>query len=728
MPMDPQTFARIKPLLDSPRSQGERIWAYCPTHPDGTKGRRGGQGLAGRSLSLSIKYGLICHAGCSERPDWFKDVLTLMGYYDENRRDTKPSNSREPVPATSKPPQQKRGRRPEHAELVAVYDYTDPETGRVLAHKGRWQWAVLESEKGYDKDFGWWLPGNRPESGLQGGKVDELPLWGAELVLAAPKEQIVWFVEGEETCKALRARNELVVCSSQGASGRNFGDALDILEDRTVRIWPDKDERGFEFASHLALLLQPLAKNVEIVIPPAWLPAKGDAVDFFTGQGKLDELQLKTVTGLTVVPVADDHIQVQVLTESGAFANFEFEEMAYTSGRSLDASLTVQIRGKGMERTPYKQRVNLRSGTARRDLETALNKQFRAAGVNWTLIISKAWDAAESTFRARRQPVQVTEVDDEEAEMFLIPDILTEGEPTIIFGDGSAGKSYLAARMGAAVAWGWDFAGREAVQRNVLYVDWETTERTWKRRMRRIYEGMGLDRDATTAIPMYYWNSVGLPLVESVDQIKSMVRKLEIGLVIIDSGGFACGGPPEESKPSIDFWNSLGRIPATKLILAHVSKAAMEAATPPDRPFGSQYWHNGARRTWYVARSSEVNADDIEIGMYCKKVNDGPLPRGIGFNVHFEGKRGPVSFEAKPIEDTTFADAHRSPKERVMDYLSGALFTKTKTSDIAEAVGMKTADIYALMKRHPQTFVAVGNAGGGGQAWGLLARDYGAAG
>lgn len=709
-------YQRLKPLLvmpEPPRGDG-RIWSYCPAHGDGAKhGRKGGRG-GGRSLSLHPKFGLECFAGCE-----FTAILEALGANDpKNRRDERPAAR--PQQQQQKP--RSSGGMPPEATLVKVYDYVDPFTGRVLAHKGRFEWRTM-TEKGYDKAFSWWLPGEPPKSGLKGGSVADLPLWGADLVVKADADRVVWICEGEKAVEALRARHELAVCLSQGASAREFGDSLDILENRRVRLWPDLDSKGMGqgLMDRLALVLQPIAQSVEMVVPPAWLGEHGDAHEFFSMNGKLDELPLRAVTGLTTVTHDDDHFTVQVLTEAGHWVAFEFEELAFGSGRTLDASLTVSLKGKGLERTPYKQRMNLRSGSSRSSLETALNKHFKKdAGVNWTLAMSKAWDAAETAFRRASQPIGLSE-DDDVSETFLIPDLLPEEGATILFGDGSAGKSYLAAGIAAAVSVGFDFADRPAVQRNVLYLDWETTARTWKRRMHRVLEGMGFDASLASGLPVHYWRPAGRPLVEVVAEVRAMVADLGIGLVIIDSGGFACDGPPEESQPAINFWNALGRIDATKLVLCHVSKEALKGPNPPDRPFGSQYWHNGARRTWYVARSSEPEADQVELGLYCKKVNDGPMPRGIGLDMVFDGRSGPVDFRTKPIENTMTAVAHQTDRERALDYLRQ--HGRATTGAIGEALGLTPRNAYQVLNRFPDSFVRLKGADmHPGQEWGIRER------
>ena len=75
-------YDELRMLLDSPSADpvrekpvrtGQRIWAFCPCHSDGSK-------YGKRSLSLDLRYGLECFAGCEFR-DLVRTIRERAGVY-----------------------------------------------------------------------------------------------------------------------------------------------------------------------------------------------------------------------------------------------------------------------------------------------------------------------------------------------------------------------------------------------------------------------------------------------------------------------------------------------------------------------------------------------------------------------------------------------------------------------------------------------------------------------
>ncbi len=75
------------------------------------------------------------------------------------------------------------------------------------------------------------------------------------------------------------------------------------------------------------------------------------------------------------------------------------------------------------------------------------------------------------------------------------------------------------------------------------------------------------------------------------------------------------------------------------LHVAHISKADGS----DQKPFGSAFWHNGARATWYVKRA-EGDSDEarVTIALYNRKANLGPLRPAIGYEITFSQDEGDV--------------------------------------------------------------------------------------
>jgi hypothetical protein len=88
-----------------------------------------------------------------------------------------------------------------------------------------------------------------------------------------------------------------------------------------------------------------------------------------------------------------------------------------------------------------------------------------------------------------------------------------------------------------------------------------------------------------------------------------------VGFMIIDSAGLACGGEPEKAEGAIRFFNALNSLGLSSLTTAHVTKEE----TKELYPFGSIFWHNGARMTWNVQGDRDL--DVLHLGFFCRKAN-----------------------------------------------------------------------------------------------------------
>src|SRR5439155_20599171 len=82
------------------------------------------------------------------------------------------------------------------------------------------------------------------KQGLQGLRVTDLPLYGAEHIAEAPADAEVVVTEGEKARDALRARAILAVGSVTGAGGTPFAKTLQLLRGHPVVLWPDNDPDG----------------------------------------------------------------------------------------------------------------------------------------------------------------------------------------------------------------------------------------------------------------------------------------------------------------------------------------------------------------------------------------------------------------------------------------------------------------------------------------------------
>lgn len=189
--------------------------------------------------------------------------------------------------------------------------------------------------------------------------------------------------------------------------------------------------------------------------------------------------------------------------------------------------------------------------------------------------------------------------------------------PVIFFGDGGTAKSYI----------GLYIAGLLAERgRRVALFDWELAGEDHRDRLERLFGGDGM--------PEILYGRCTRPLVHEAVRLRRAIRKHKIDYAIFDSISFACNGPPEAAEVANGYFQalrSMGKIGS--LHIAHVAKA-LEGADK--RPFGSTFWHNGARATWNVKIAESMpGLNTTTIALHNRKANLGPLRPSLAFRFTF---------------------------------------------------------------------------------------------
>ncbi len=124
----------------------------------------------------------------------------------------------------------------------------------------------------------WRQPGGK--WGLNGTRLEELPLYGIERLADWPEEYPVVLVEGEKAADALNGTDHILALGTvTGASSAPGVGALEALRGREVVLWPDADDPGRAHMEKTAEGLQGVAELVRLYAWPE-APEKGaDAAD-----------------------------------------------------------------------------------------------------------------------------------------------------------------------------------------------------------------------------------------------------------------------------------------------------------------------------------------------------------------------------------------------------------------------------------------------------------------
>jgi hypothetical protein len=681
------------------KRSGKWMMTLCPSHPDGEKS--GGK-PAGYSLGLSDKGVLKCFAGCD-----FKDVLKAL-----KESGPPPPPKREPSRSGNTPRRPSGGVGPNET-VTRVYDYVT-EKGRLVAQKAR-----IETNDGTSKRFTWRMPGVEgwPSTdnggGLIGIGVHETPLLHSEKIPDVDMGDWIVFTEGEKAAEACWSHQIPAVCASGGASQTNFGDSMAILAGRKVAIWPDNDNAGQKYAITIQRALQQVgvASTYMIRVP---VPHKGDAYDYFDMGGDPAMIFTTTWSEPLVEFIGDESIRVTVYTENGPIA-FSFMDLAETARGELNCELMVEPLLDGIDVEPYETRINLLSSSAREGLERQCKKQFEEIGTKqWTMAISQGYSRCRRAWRSVEPAKLVGTIQPRDKnQLWVLGDYLLRGHPTIMFGDGGSGKTWLTYAMALALATGSPLWGMRSVQQGpVVVLDYETEEDMCRDRMDRLFRGMNLPGEFSQ-LPIHYWPGKGKSLLSWQEPLRKFIEREGAVALLVDSGAPACGGPPENSEQANAYFNGLQNLGVTSLTICHIS-----GESDGTRPFGSRFWHNRARRTFHITGNTRNGGAEIGLQITPRKANDGKFPPRRGNVVYFEDD-GAVRITAAE---------RRQPRDQKGDeeWLMESIVRMLTEADrpvlvyeVADKLMVEPAAVTTFLTSHEDSFKAVYDRAGK-KAWTLV--------
>lgn len=143
------------------------------------------------------------------------------------------------------------------------------------------------------------------------------PLYRLPELLAADPQEIIWVAEGEGCADALTKAG--LVATTSGSATSADGADWSPLKGRTVRIWPDNNEPGHQYAESVAGRLRSLGCKVEVIdIQPLELPDGGDCVDLFERWSDTQDRAYLEALALVPDPAEDE----------GDIARLDFADLA----------------------------------------------------------------------------------------------------------------------------------------------------------------------------------------------------------------------------------------------------------------------------------------------------------------------------------------------------------------------------------------------------------------
>ncbi|MEP6470106.1 MAG: AAA family ATPase [Chloroflexota bacterium] len=316
--------------------------------------------------------------------------------------------------------------------------------------------------------------------------------------------------------------------------------------------------------------------------------------------------------------------------------------------------------------------LNLSSTQARTTLAKHLAGRIRDRELDWPALVETAVIMVRNAYRAGEPAILLRDAPEPALNGAILPPIVATEGATLWHGDGGTGKSELALAAAASIHSGRDvLAGLlPATTRRVAFLDWEWTASVHRRRLARLWPDDNL--------PDLMYVRCALPLAQDVERLRRMVREHSIGFVVIDSVALAAGGDPERAETAIEFYGGLRQLEIDALLVAHVTKQS-----DGEKPFGSTFWHNSARSTWYLRKVQDAGSSSLRVALVNKKANDAPLALPIGIEI----EHGP---EATTIRRTDLASEPDLAREiplrlRIKQALLGGSLTYDELADSLDA-------------------------------------------
>ena len=306
-----------------------------------------------------------------------------------------------------------------------------------------------------------------------------------------------------------------------------------------------------------------------------------------------------------------------------------YEGTRYTA----EADLEVYYRRSGRERPLFTGRLALRGPQKKKQAADYCSE--RASSFDrWGEVVENGCEAALRRFREGTPFKDIRTVERRKELEYVVWPVIPRKNPTVIFGTGGLGKSLLGGcYMGVRAALGPEYNATiddgllVHKQYRVGYLDWEADEDEVRDRWASIADGLQVPE------PFLAYERVHGSLAGQIHAIRNKVLKDDIDFLVIDSALPASGGQAESAEAVGLFYDALGALDLSSIIIAHQAKAQIGFTS--NTPFGSTFWWNEARSVWHIAAEQDEQPGVLEVGLFHKKANSGRKHEDLGFRIEF---------------------------------------------------------------------------------------------
>lgn len=202
----------------------------------------------------------------------------------------------------------------------------------------------------------------------------------------------------------------------------------------------------------------------------------------------------------------------------------------------------------------------------------------------------------------------------EEDESYLIDGMLPQAGRIMLMGPAKEGKSFLAIQMGLAIARGEEFMGRPVTQGRVLYLQYDTPDKLWLKRMRKLHKAGVLLSDNFIILDhsdYEYRKTINVLDSDHVEYLNNVVQDIQPNVVIIDTLRKLYDGNENDSAIGKQVFDQLNTIFENRAVI-YIHHSHKLSAPPGQKVMARTPPRDAARGTSYFA--DEVDAIYMLLG------------------------------------------------------------------------------------------------------------------
>jgi hypothetical protein len=293
------------------------------------------------------------------------------------------------------------------------------------------------------------------------------------------------------------------------------------------------------------------------------------------------------------------------------------------SREGTSAELTIDMPHEGKLRTLTSGIINLSALVTRDRLAKRLGQLVKDT-VEWDAVVETICVRGLQEYR-KGEPIESLEPHEGDCPArFLLNPFVYEEYPTLLYGPGEAGKSFLALYWSCLLASGVMQNGMatHAAGHEVLYLNWELRAPEMRARIAQLRRG---HPELIRAPQHRHCNGA---LAEFARELKREIVTRQIDLVVIDSIASATMGDVTAAEAPNRFFEALDSLRCASILVGHQAKAGEgQQATA----YGSVFYYNNPRMVYRVQKFQDEESDTFRMSLDHTKNNFGRKQKPTGF-------------------------------------------------------------------------------------------------